>query len=169
MPYHHLNTLTIFPDHLRHNLSVLAKLQPDIQPVPVLKSNGYGHGIKILAPMLNDFQIPFVCIDSLYEAFELEKNGYRGDILIMGHVDPRDIPRRRNFRYAVSSLEYALALVKKFSWIRLHLFLDTGMHREGVKLINNEKLKIKNEGFVSVIPGTQVPSVAGNLHDPESR
>ncbi len=117
--------------------------------------------------MLNDFEIPFVCVDSLYEAFELEKNGYRGDILIMGYVDPRDIPRRRNFRYAVSSLEYALALVKKFSWIRLHLFIDTGMHREGIQLNKKAQSTKKKEGFASVISGMQVPSVAGNLHDPE--
>ncbi len=73
-----------------------------------------------------------MCVDSLYEAYELEKYAYKKDILIMGYVDPRDIPRRKNFIYAVSDLEYASALIHQFSRIRMHLFLDTGMHREGL-------------------------------------
>jgi alanine racemase len=51
----------------------------------------------------------------------------------MGYVDPRDIPRRRHFIYAVSDLDYALALIRQFSRVRLHLFLDSGMHREGIQ------------------------------------
>ncbi len=50
----------------------------------------------------------------------------------MGYVDPEDIPRRRNFIYAVSDLTYATMLIKKYARVRLHLFLDTGMHREGM-------------------------------------
>lgn len=30
----------------------------------------------------------------------------------MGYVDPRDVPRRRHFIYAVSDVDYALALVQ---------------------------------------------------------
>jgi alanine racemase len=133
--YHNLNTLTIFPERLEHNFRVLSALQPSIVVVPVVKSNAYGHGIKMLAPLLNKYSTPFVCVDSLYEAYELEKHGYKKDILIMGYVDPRDIPRRRNFIYAVSTLEYAQAVLHSYSKSRLHLFLDTGMHREGIQTI----------------------------------
>lgn len=133
--YHNLNTLTIFPEKLVHNFRVLSELQPDMQVVPVVKSNAYGHGIKMLAPLLNKYSTPFVCVDSLYEAYELEKHGYKKDILIMGYVDPRDIPRRRNFIYAASTLEYAQAVLHTYSKSRLHLFLDTGMHREGIQSI----------------------------------
>lgn len=136
MPYHHLNTLTVFPEKLAHNFSILSGLHPDIRPVPVLKSNAYGHGIKLIAPLLSEYDAPFVCVDSLYEAYELEKYDYSGEILIMGYVDPRDIPRRKNFIYAVSHLEYAQALMAKYSRVRLTLFLDTGMHREGIQDID---------------------------------
>ncbi len=134
--YHNLNTLTIFPEKLVHNFRVLSELQPDMQVVPVVKSNAYGHGIKMLAPLLNKYSTPFVCVDSLYEAYELEKHGYKKDILIMGYVDPRDIPRRRNFIYAASALEYAQAVLRTYSKARLHLFLDTGMHREGIQSLD---------------------------------
>ncbi len=134
--YHNLNTLTIFPEKLEHNFRVLSELQSDMQVVPVVKSNAYGHGIKMLAPLLNRYVVPFVCVDSLYEAYELEKHGYKKDILIMGYVDPRDIARRRNFIYATSTLEYAQALLRTYSKARLHLFLDTGMHREGIQSLD---------------------------------
>ena len=55
----------------------------------------------------------------------------------MGYVDPRDIPRRRHFIYAVSDVDYALALIHRFSRVRLHLFLDSGMHREGMQDISS--------------------------------
>jgi alanine racemase len=128
--YHHLNTLTIFPERLAHNFRTLSDMLSDVQIVPVVKSNAYGHGIKILAPLLTQHDVPFVCVDSLYEAYELEKFGYKNDVLIMGYVDPRDIPRRRNFIYAVSEFDYALSLLAQYAGARLHLFFDTGMHRE---------------------------------------
>jgi len=134
--YHNLNTLTIFPERLEHNFRVLSSLEPSVQVVPVVKSNAYGHGIKMLAPLLNKYSIPFVCVDSLYEAYELEKYGYKKDILIMGYIDPRDVPRRRNFIYATSTLEYAQAVLRAYSKARLHIFLDTGMHREGIQSLD---------------------------------
>lgn len=178
MPYHHLNTLTVFPEKLAHNFSVLSSLHHDINPVPVLKSNAYGHGMKIIAPLLHDYDVPFVCVDSLYEAYELKKYGYKKDILIMGYVDPRDIPRRRNFIYAISDLDYATALIKHSSRVRLHLFLDTGMHREGIADINTDhadavltKIAPRIEGVMShfstpdnrVVTETQIASFEEQL------
>lgn len=154
--YHHLNTLTIFPEKLAHNLQILSQMRPGVQVVPVVKSNAYGHGIKILAPILAQYDTPFVCVDSLYEAYELEKYGYKKDILIMGYVDPLDVPRRKSFIYAVSDLEYAKALIRKYSRARLHLFFDTGMHREGIVSLDSAyasdillRIKPNIEGIMS--------------------
>lgn len=76
-------------------------------------------------------------MDSLYEAYELEKYGYKKDILIMGYIDPRDIPRRKNFIYAVSDLDYASAVIRRYPRARIHLFVDTGMHREGIQMLDS--------------------------------
>ncbi len=87
--------------------------------------------------MLSSYDVPFVCVDSLYEAYELEKHGYKKDILIMGYVDPRDIPRRKNFIQAVSDLDYANAIIRIHPRVRMHLFVDTGMHREGIQTLDS--------------------------------
>lgn len=141
MPYHNLNTITIFPDRLKHNLEVLQRLS-GIPCVPVVKSNAYGHGLKLLAKEWNSYTIPFVCVDSLFEAYELQKYGYKKEVLIMGFVDPEDIPREKRFHYACSDLDYAQVIVKKRNRAKLHLFFDTGMHREGIQSFSKPDLKI---------------------------
>ena len=95
-------------------------------------------------------------MDSLYEAYELEKYGYKKDILIMGYVDPRDVPRRKNFIYAVSDLDYASAIIRTYSRARMHLFVDTGMHREGIQILDSilartilTKIRPNIEGLMS--------------------
>lgn len=137
--YHHLNTLTIFPKRLQHNLEVLQKISW-IPCVPVVKSNAYGHGIKLLAREWNTYDIPFLCVDSLFEAYELQKHGYKKDILIMGFVDPEDIPREKRFHYACSDLDYAEAVIARRKRAKIHLFFDTGMHREGMPPLSQEEM-----------------------------
>lgn len=169
MAYHNLNTLTIFPEKLTHNLGVLSSLCPGIQPVPVVKSNAYGHWIKILAPLLARYAIPFICVDSLYEAYELEKYGYKKDILIMGYVDPRDIPRRKNFIYAASDLDYASAVIRTYTRARIHIFVDTGMHREGIQMLDSifaknilTKIRPNIEGLMSHLATPEDIDVSNN-------
>lgn len=132
--YHNLNAITIFPDHLKHNLEVLQRLS-GVSCVPVVKSNAYGHGLKLLAKEWNSYNIPFLCVDSLFEAYELQKYGYKREVLIMGFVDPTDIPREKRFHYACSDISYALEVIKRQKRAKIHLFFDTGMHREGIQTI----------------------------------
>ena len=140
MSYHNLNTLTIFPQHLRHNREMLEKIW-NMTCAPVIKSNAYGHGLKLLAKEWNKYDIPFVCVDSLFEAYELRRYGYKKEVLIMGFIDPDDIPREKKFHYACPDIAYAHAVIKKYKKAKLHLFLDTGMHREGMQ-------EVPKEGFI---------------------
>jgi len=140
--YHNLNTITIFSDRLRHNLGILQRLSSDITCIPVVKSNAYGHGLRLLAKEWNTYDIPFICVDSLFEAYELQKYGYKKDILIMGFIDPRDIPKwKSQFHYACSEISYALAVTKRCRKAKLHLFLDTGMHREGIQNVDKQDIQ----------------------------
>jgi len=141
MAYHHLNTITVFPDRLKHNLGTLQKIS-NIPCIPVVKSNAYGHGLKLLAKIWNTYDSPFVCVDSLFEAYELQKYGYKKDILIMGFVDSRDIPRwKHKFHYACSEISYALTITARCKKAKLHLFLDTGMHREGIETVDKQDIE----------------------------
>ncbi len=130
-----LNKIYLSKERLLANYQYLAGLNPDIQIAPVLKSNAYGHGIEIIGKLIDEQKLPFICVDSLYEAYQLQKAGVKSDILIMGYVDPRSLRGKKlPFSYAVFDPEQIKQILLYQPNAKLHLFVDTGMSREGVKI-----------------------------------
>lgn len=102
---------------------------------PVLKSNAYGHGLTLIASLVDQLNAPFVCVDSLYEAYELLKVGLRTKILIMGFVHPASLKTKKlPFSFAVFTEDQIAAIARFQPQAPIHLFVDTGMHREGIPL-----------------------------------
>ncbi len=139
--YKTLNIITISKAAILHNSSVLSDLNPKLQIAPVLKSNAYGHGIVEIAQILSGHpkgvrtNIPFLCVDSLYEAYQIMKAGVKTPVLIMGYTDPENFRvKKLPFQYAVYDLKTAEILNKYQKGSSIHIFVDTGMNREGIKL-----------------------------------
>lgn len=142
--YQPLNLIEISKENLLQNYKYLSSLQKGVKIAPVLKSNAYGHGLVQVAKILdssaspqNDrrIDIPFFCVDSLYEAYELYKAKIKTPILIMGYIQPENLRvKKLAFSYAVSTLDLAEAISKYQPQAGVHIFVDTGMHREGIPL-----------------------------------
>ncbi|MCJ7826388.1 alanine racemase [Patescibacteria group bacterium] len=133
--YEPLNRIEISSSRLCHNYEYLSKLTTTIQIAPVVKSNAYGHGAKHIVQCLDCLQPPFFCVDSLYEAYELLKFRVKTPILIMGMIHPKSLDTKRlPFSFAVSTLEVVDALKIYQPSAHIHIFVDTGMHREGVPM-----------------------------------
>lgn len=133
--YYPLNTVTINSQNLLDNYRYLSSLNPHRELAPVLKSNAYGHGILEIARLLDPLSPPFFCVDSLYEAYDLYKKSVKTPILIMGYIDPRNLQiKKLPFSYAVYTKEMLDFLNKYQKGAKIHIFLDTGMHREGIQL-----------------------------------
>lgn len=133
--YQMLNRIEISKENLLHNYRYLSSLSRKIKVAPVLKSNGYGHGILEVAQILGSCKPPFFCVDSLYEAYELLKVNVATPILIMGYTDPQNFKvRKLPFLYAVYDTQILEVLNKYQPGCGVHLFVDTGMHREGISL-----------------------------------
>jgi len=133
--YHHLNEIRLSEAALRHNHQQLQKLVSNSVICPVLKSNAYGHGLKQVAMVVDTFSAPFLIVDSLYEAYELYKLNLKTPILILGYTDPRNYQTKKlPFHFTVFDLESAQALSRFQPGASVHIFVDTGMHREGVSL-----------------------------------
>lgn len=139
--YYPLNLIEISQQNLIRNYKYLSSLNKKTKIAPVLKSNAYGHGLNLVAKILdsglrqNDkgSGIPFFCVDSLYEAYELLKAHVKTPILIMGYIQPENLKvKKLPFSYAVSTLDVAQAISKYQPHAGVHLFVDTGMNREGV-------------------------------------
>jgi alanine racemase len=77
----------------------------------------------------------FLIVDSLYEAYELYKLKIKTPILIMGYTAPENFKIKPvPFHIALFDLETAYILDKFQPNCSVHIFVDTGMNREGISL-----------------------------------
>lgn len=157
--YYPLNRIEIIRENIVGNYRYLSSLDRDIKIAPVLKSNAYGHGIGLVAKILElppkashlgGQAPPFFCVDSLFEAYEILKTRVKTKVLVMGFCDPKNLRvKKLPFSFAVYSLEHLREVLKYQPEAGIHIFADTGMHREGVKIEELPGL-IKKMGKVNI-------------------
>ncbi len=134
--YQNLNLLTVSSSALKNNYSYFQSLHPNQKICPVLKSNAYGHGLKLVGKFLDKkIKPPFICVDSLYEAYELQKAKVKTPILIIGYTFPKNLKTRKKlpFSFPVYDEETLSILVKYQPHAPLHLKIDSGMNRLGLQ------------------------------------
>jgi len=129
-----LNTITVSQEAILGNIEYLSGLHKDQDIFPVVKSNAYGHGLKEMCEILNTSAVNTVCIDSLYE-YQIVKKYFNWDMIMLGETHPENYEKLDTSKiavsvYNISTLEALVALNKKF---RVHIFLNTGMNREGIQ------------------------------------
>ncbi len=135
-PFTPLNLITISRQRLIDNYKSLQGENPEVKIAPVLKSNAYGHGTALTGKIFDEVRAPFICVDSLYEAFQLHtKAGVKTPILIMGYIHPKSLAvKKLPFRFSIYDIEHAKVLNQYQKGSKVHIFVDTGMHREGVTM-----------------------------------
>lgn len=164
--YEALNRLEVSRANLTKNYRYLSTLSCLIKVAPVLKSNAYGHGLVEVAKIIDPLRAPFFCVDSIYEAYKLLKAGVKTKILIMGYINPQNLAvKPLPFSYVVYDDKQLKEILKYQPEAGIHIFVDTGMHREGVllsdlsaliKTIPKEGLK-NIEGIMSHFAAAQLP------------
>lgn len=101
--------------------------------IAVVKADGYGVIDYMEAKALNEVGVDFFAVSSLDEAMSLRSHDVKGEILVLGYVpiEALDIVRDNNISVASISKEY----VDKadLNNVKVHLKLNTGMNRLGVK------------------------------------
>ena len=128
-------------DAMLYNMeSMYANISAGTKIVAVLKTNGYGHGA---VPIMKELEkVPYVwgyAAATFEEAKELRENGAKKPILLLGYVFPycyRELARLEIrpacFREdMLEELSAAAAAEKKR--IQVHIAVDTGMGRIGIK------------------------------------
>lgn len=120
--------------NLEHNMQALKKLlPPGCQFMPAVKANAYGHGAVLISKELNRLGIRAFCVAAVTEGIELRRNGIKGDILILGYTHPEQFPLLRKYHLIQTVLDYSYAeLLNAYGKkIKVHIKIDTGMHRLG--------------------------------------
>ncbi|MFA5420535.1 MAG: alanine racemase [Patescibacteria group bacterium] len=135
--YETLNEVQIISNNLISNLKYLQSQQEKSEMFPVLKSNAYGHGLKEVCKILNKTNTKMVAVDSFPEAQIVYKN-FKGKVLILGEM-PLDVYKYCNFKrtefiiYNTKTLKHISRFKKR---AKVHLFVNTGMNREGIDDLN---------------------------------
>ena len=165
--YQSLNRLEISSQKILANLSYL-RTQGEGEIVPVLKANAYGHGLKEISIILNkDKQVKTIAIDSWPE-YLLAHKYFKGKILILSEMPlPNYLylnwQRTEVCIYNQETLEY-LAKYKKGA--KIHLFINTGMNREGIDDI--QKFYFKNRKLLASLKIQGLASHLAKAHDMDS-
>ncbi len=120
---------------LRHNLRVLSALLPHgCALMTVVKADAYGHGLAQVAKVCRQEGVSAFAVATVEEGAALRRLGIRGEILVLGYTPPQQARRLAHYRLtqAVINLSHARQLEAQGRRIKVHLKLDTGMHRLGL-------------------------------------
>ncbi len=120
---------------LAHNVKTLQGLVPEnCQLMPAVKAEGYGHGALLISRELNRLGVKAFCVASVSEGVELRKGGVKGEILVLGYTHPKQFDLLRRYRLTQTVVDYPFAeeLERYGKKVRVHIAIDTGMHRIGI-------------------------------------
>lgn len=120
---------------LRANAArVRSSVAAGVTVLAVVKADAYGHGVALVAPVLDRAGVDWFGVATVEEGIELRELGIRRPILILYGIDPRDAAAAAGHDLAVAVVDAATlpALVATGQELRVHLEVDTGMTRLGV-------------------------------------
>ena len=121
-------------DAISHNLErIRDKVGPRVEIMAVVKADAYGHGMATVGPYLAAQGVTSFAVDHVYEARVLREHGVSGRILSMlpNFYADRDSYSELDLECIINGLS-DLDIWQGGPPVRGHLFVDTGMGREGV-------------------------------------
>jgi alanine racemase len=157
---YHRSAAVIDLDCIRHNLRIVREKAPGSKIVAMIKANAYGHGLVWIGAFLAAEGVDYLGTAFVEEALELRKAGITTPIITSGPFSKFQIGLfiENNIDLTVSSLDSlryiaeAAAFYKKR--VNVHLKIDTGMMRIGIRSANAHKLfaaAAKVEKYVHVV------------------
>jgi len=126
-------------DALAHNTSFMRSLLPDgCELMAIVKTDAYGHGCIKCAERINREGVSLFAVATVIEGVRLRDSIPEGEILVLGYTHPKDAAFL--YTYNLSQLvvdgEHAKALDMTGHKLRVHIAVDTGMHRLGIEQSN---------------------------------
>jgi len=126
---------------LQHNVTTVRRLAGGRPVIAVVKNNAYGLGFDVAGPILDAFaEVTHLAVVRADEAFALRKAGVRKPLLLMGPASEDELVELVPLDVVQSPyLDLAPARLSRVAEragrpVRVHLYIDTGMHRMGFPL-----------------------------------
>ena len=118
--------ITINKQNFYHNLNQIALKTGSVDKIAiVLKDNAYGHGLKIMARLSNEFGIKHAIVKNLKEA-EVVREFFETILILSDEIVKDDL-----CSFTINALS---DIVKAEKGAKVELKVDTGMHRNGIAI-----------------------------------
>ena len=118
----------------KENIKMIKEYVGNKKIMPVIKANAYGTHINKILDVINEFDI--VAVAFVSEAVELRKLGYEKEVFVLNQPDINEIEEiiKYDIIIGLSSVEFLRALKNIKSTMKVHLEIETGMNRTGIKV-----------------------------------
>jgi len=128
-------------DALENNIKLIKEAYPDYEYYfGVVKANAYGHGVFTVDFLIKG-GINYLACATLDEAVKIRKRNKKIPILCLEpvHLDELEVCSKEDITITIHDTEYYYKLVKENYELKIHLKIDSGMNRLGIK--NKEDVK----------------------------
>jgi alanine racemase len=150
-------------EHLSHNLREVRRLtRKDAMVMAVVKADAYGHGAVESSRALLDAGANRLAVAVLNEALQLRQAFPETDIMVLGYTPAHlyDAVAANGIIQTIYSMAHAKPLsdaaVRNGVNIRVHIKLDTGMHRIGMPATEETIREILE---ISKLPGLVIEGI----------
>ena len=136
-----------------------------VELIAVVKANAYGAGAAIFAPALERAEVDRFAVVWPHEGYMLRQAGVTLPILVLGHAFPADATRavRSGLTLTCHTLELGEALsraaVASGVVAKVHVKVDTGLHRFGLEL--NAAIELAEQ--LRRLPGIEVEGLTTHM------
>ncbi len=126
-------------DLLRHNLQMMRHAAKGAEIMPVIKADAYGHGSVNIAKALRAEKVDLLGVAFADEAVKLRQSGDTGEIFVLIPGTDYDIDLYCAYNLQASVEDFIILkklsdeAVRRNMKIKSHLFINTGMNRDGIE------------------------------------
>ncbi len=120
---------------IKSNLDYVKEINLNKTIIPVIKADGYGHGAIPIMHYLYDLGYQMFAVSLLEEAIELRKENDQIKILMLGPILKEQLAIAQQYRIDITLYNQHIikALLETNLKLDVHLKIDTGMNRYGLK------------------------------------
>lgn len=122
-------------DAIKHNFNEFKNyIDDDTLMAGVVKSNAYGHGLFKFVKRLVSLGIDWIIVDAINEAIDLREKGIEKPIFVLGYTPPEFFAEAadKNISLTISSPQNLEEIEKAERKPKIHIKVNTGMHRQGL-------------------------------------
>lgn len=121
-----------------HNLQLISSaLNPDVKIMAIVKANAYGHGLEHIAKAAESYGVAYLGVVSVGELKRLRKIDIKIPVLILNNQDSESASEAVALGAEITVMDRGIinsvqdASKKNNCTTKVHLKIDTGMHRAG--------------------------------------